>query len=225
MKNTFFFNFKSNFKKKIGIKKYVFLKNIFHLTINIIFNTIYFLPAIIFRLLNYRFPTFQTSRIGHILDESETFIKEKKLGLINFKSIMLAPKNQIANRFALNLFKEHHLIIYNYILCKFLNRLRFHPLTQYDVRKYVVSIDKASYFHKINNTWKNRPSILSKSQISNSENFEKLFQLGIPKNSWFVCVHARDIGYSPHDDVEHNFRNSLIEDYYESMDYINLKGG
>ena len=38
-------------------------------------------------------------------------------------------------------------------------------------------------------------------------------------------MHARDIGYSPHDDVEHNFRNSLIEDYYESMDYINLKGG
>ena len=71
----------------------------------------------------------------------------------------------------------------------------------------------------------NRPSILSKSQISNSENFEKLFQLGIQKKFWFVCVHARDIGYSPHDDVEHNFRNSLIEDYYESMDYINLKGG
>ncbi|MDC0453565.1 TIGR04372 family glycosyltransferase, partial [Alphaproteobacteria bacterium] len=154
-----------------------------------------------------------------------TFIKEKKLGIIKFKSIMLAPKKQIANIYALNLFIENHYIIKNNFLCKLLNNLRFHPLTKYDVRKYVVSVNSASYFHEINYKWKQRGAILSKSKIFKYEHFEKLYNLGIPKNSWYVCFHAREAGYSPHDENSHKFRNSLIEDYYKSMDYINSQGG
>ena len=220
-----FENLKKKIKKKFGLRIFNLLKKIFRFNLYIFLFTIYLIPALFFKILNYRFPTYQTSRIGHIIDESETFIKEKKLGLINFNSIMLAPKNQIANIHALRLFNKYHIIILNPILCKILNGLRFHPLTKYDVRKYLVSINSSSYFHKINKRWGNRGSILSKSQIANYENYEKLRSLGVQKNSWYVCVHARDAGYSPLDEDDHKFRNAKIEDYYKSMDFIIQNGG
>ena len=49
--------------------------------------------------------------------------------------------------------------------------------------------------------------------------------LGIPPESWFVCIHVREGGYSPSDEKYHSFRNANIASFIPAMKAIIDSGG
>jgi putative glycosyltransferase (TIGR04372 family) len=53
----------------------------------------------------------------------------------------------------------------------------------------------------------------------------QLRRMGVPKGAWFVCLHAREAGYSPTDEVWHSYRNMDIEDYDLAIEEIAARGG
>jgi putative glycosyltransferase (TIGR04372 family) len=54
---------------------------------------------------------------------------------------------------------------------------------------------------------------------------DRLSQMGLPDGAWFVCVHAREGGYSPTDEALHSFRNMDVEDYALAIEDITARGG
>ena len=54
---------------------------------------------------------------------------------------------------------------------------------------------------------------------------KRLLELGLPPGAWFVCVHSREGGYSPHDERIHSHRNSAIESYRMAIEAIVDRGG
>ena len=50
-------------------------------------------------------------------------------------------------------------------------------------------------------------------------------ELGLPKNAWFICVHAREGGYSPIDESIQSYRNCDITNYSSAIDEVIKNGG
>ena len=63
--------------------------------------------------------------------------------------------------------------------------------------------------------------LLLPAQLEN-ECAQETLKLGLPADAWYVCLHVREGGYSKD---ETNFRNSDIENYFESIKYITSQGG
>jgi len=188
---------------------------------------IYFLPAAILRMLNFRVPNFNyVNRIGHLLAEPDCYLKEQQLGLIPKHSIiMLAPIGQVANQAVLTYWRQYFTVVTSLNLVRLIRPLSWHPLTCFDVSKYAVAINKSAEFPKIQALWADRQPLLEINHADTCRGIKALEEIGVPLGAWFVCVHSRDGGYSPKDEHFHSYRNSNIEDYLMAIEYIISLGG
>lgn len=189
-------------------------------------NAIYLIPAAVLKMLNFRVPDFFVTRIGHLLVEPDCYLKEELLGLIpKYRVVMLASKQEVANRAVLWHWQRYFIVISNPIVVKLLRPLSWHPLTRLDVSKYAVAINKTAVFPKIQALWADRPPLLKTDPEDRERGQKALEEMGMPPGIWFVCVHSRDGGYSPSDEHLHSFRNSRFEDYLMAIEYIISLGG
>ena len=192
--------------------------------------SVYFPLALLLYLLNIKVPFFNVDRIGHLLVEPDSFVKEYILkNDVKPKAIFLAPLNEVANKRVVECWKKYFLVIQNPILCKVLMPLAFHPLLAINTKKYAAVMDEAGSSFLINNQWGDKNPLFSLNKSENKLGLSILNEIGVRPHEWFVCIHNREAGYDLHQDPEasklHNFRNFPCSDLFLAADYINSIGG
>jgi putative glycosyltransferase (TIGR04372 family) len=186
---------------------------------------IYFPLALIFRIFAIQVPYFFTERIGHLVVDPESFLKEQYLLNGRYPSaVLLAPPNLVANSQLLEYWKEYFLVIQNPVLCRFLLPLSFHPLLKLE-DKYAATMHATNSAYKISAEWGSQDGLLRVSDHDLAFGSETLLKMGLNKGDWFVCIHAREGGYSPSDEHLHSFRNTPIEDLFPAIKFITSQGG
>lgn len=186
---------------------------------------IYFPIALIFKIFSIKMPYFSVERIGHLVVDPESFIKEYFLQYNCFpRAILLSPINSVANKHLLKYWDQYFFVIKNPIICRFLMPLCFHPLLESD-EKYTFVFNKTSSIYETSASWKNRNPLLKLTARDKNDGKKILKKLGLEESDWFVCIHARSGGYSPVDENLHSFRNTSIEDFIPTVQFINSLGG
>ena len=186
---------------------------------------IYFPLALIFKIFAIQVPYFFTDRIGHLVVDPESFLKEQYL--LNGRypsSVLLSPPNLTANSKLLEYWKEYFTVIQNPLVCRLLLPLCFHPLLRLE-EKYAATINASSTIYKISADWGSQDPLLRVSDQDLVVGSETLLKMGLNKGDWFVCIHAREGGYSPSDEHLHSFRNTPIEDFFPAIKFITSQGG
>lgn len=65
---------------------------------------------------------------------------------------------------------------------------------------------------------------ISIQSLSKQQVLELVYQLGIPPNAWFVCLHVRESGFR-NDKGRREYRNSNINSYIPAINHITSNGG
>lgn len=187
----------------------------------------------ILRLLNIRF-FYLTSphAIGHLVVEPECYVKEYKMGLSKkYHMILVCPPKtsryfscQIANKSLLNYWKKYLIVISSPLLCLFLWPLRNNKKLQFDPTRYLAPRSLNIYkISKLYDKSYKKPLInITKKHLQKGQII--LSKLNLPKNSWYVCFHARSHHF--HSD-SHFFshRNSNIDKLFLALEEIEKRGG
>ena len=165
-------------------------------------------------------------RIGHMAAEMDCFLKERALGLIpDTRPVLLIDRSAAGNRALLDLFKRHVAV-----LDKRWQKILFMPLTKFDaihlpLGRPVVALNESARYSQVLALWEDRPPVIRLSETIERDGAALIRELGVPEGAWFVCLHAREAGYSPGDDIDHAHRNCDIETYRPAIEAITARGG
>ena len=157
--------------------------------------------------------------------EADCFVKEQLLNECpTLRAIMLAPAGKSANHAAVRYWSKYFIVIENPILVSFLKPFQYHPWTKCNTSKYVSSSQTADIY-RIYNNWGIRPPLLKLEQCDVERGGEVLKLMGVPEGAWYVCLHAREGGYSVYDEHLHKHRNISIANFDKAIAYIVSQGG
>lgn len=172
--------------------------------------------------LKHRFVNFHSARIGHMALEADCFIKEGLLGLRPpVKEIWVAPRNLVANKHLLR-YWEQHLRVWKSPLAWLLL-----PVAENESmgKGYAMVLNDSTLYPRIQSAWGDRAPLLKLTKEDYERGWAALCKMGVPEGAWFVCVHNREAGFSPHDDPINTFRNTDIHSYLPAMKMIVERGG
>ncbi|MDD5108740.1 MAG: TIGR04372 family glycosyltransferase [Candidatus Omnitrophica bacterium] len=173
-------------------------------------------------LFNVKFISPLECGIGHLCVEPDCYIKEGMLCLRpQFKIIMLVPKNKIYNRHLLTYWEKYIKIITSPLFCLLFDPLQKNKFTLAQTHRFVFSPNSA-YFPQIQKKFSDRPALLILRDEDLKRGWAVLYDLGMKKDDWFVCVHCREDGCSGR--IEPT-RNADIHNYFPAMDDIVQRGG
>ena len=186
------------------------------------------LPLILpLHFAGYRRLPVLTQRIGHLAAEVDCFLKLQNLGEVDYRKnyFILAPENKIANSCLLDYWQDHIKVIRHPFACWLLSLLTRGPLIRHSIKNYLLAIGRSAEYYSVQARWADRPALL-KLRANHQEIGRKyLASLGIPSGAWFVCVHARDGGYSSQDESVHSYRNTTLSHLKDAMQVIVARGG
>jgi putative glycosyltransferase (TIGR04372 family) len=182
--------------------------------------------ALIFHLIGYRHVPIFTDRIGHLALEPDCLLKAEALSIVKKKKwILLAPYVRTANEHLLKYWSAHFTIVRSNFKCFLISNMSFFGLMRFDVYNYSRKQGGAQESFKIYSKWGKKPPILNLSLDDIDLRTSVFKDLGIPEGSWFVCVHAREDGFSKIDESIQFHRNSSIENYIPAIKLIVKNGG
>lgn len=182
--------------------------------------------AMALHLAGFRRLTFGTARIGHLASEPDSFLKARALGeLPTRRWFFVAPPGKIANEHLLSYWTARIPVVRNPIASSTIIGMTSLGLMRYDTGRYVQWYDCTQEIYRLNAEWGGRPPLLALTPEDVTWGREMLSSLGLPPDVWFVCVHARESGFSPQDDVMSRYRNSDPEALIPAMREIVARGG
>jgi putative glycosyltransferase (TIGR04372 family) len=111
------------------------------------------------------------------------------------------------------------------LLQRFLAGVRDHVGPIDDLADYAFNITVPARAYEIQGKWNGRPPLLSLTSDDRERGQRVLHDMGLPEDAWFVCLHAREGGYSPADEHHHSYRNVDISSYDQAMVDIRARGG
>lgn len=186
-----------------------------------------FLPvAILLVFFDYRVVTVFTDRVGHLAIEPDCLLKAVRLGIIPKKRyIILAPSGRVANEQLLKYWEPHFVVIRSRIATFFMRSLSMLGLARYDVGHFMRNLGRDQGAYPIYSAWGERDPILSLTEEDRVWGDSQLAALGVPEGSWFICIHAREGGFSPIDEELQSYRNCDIKNYLLAAREIIKRGG
>ncbi|MGD9973839.1 MAG: TIGR04372 family glycosyltransferase [Desulfatirhabdiaceae bacterium] len=214
--------------------KKIFIKYMFGCTgtefilsyLNLFKQIVYTPLAVTFWCSRIRIPKFFVLRIGHLMVEPDSYLKEHLMGNKSMLcTVMLAPHGLSANSAAIRYWSRYFAVIENPFLAKVLKPLSVHPFTGYSTYRYATAMYQSADTFQIQKKWSNRPPLLIQETIDSERGKLILKQMGIQENAWYVCIHNREKGYSPIDDHSHSYRNVSIDNFQLAVEYIVSQGG
>jgi putative glycosyltransferase (TIGR04372 family) len=109
--------------------------------------------------------------------------------------------------------------------CFLIKSMAYFGLMLHDVSSYARVQNRAQKSYQVFSQWGARPPLLMLNNRDLDWRKSAFKKLGLPEDAWFVCVHAREGGYSPIDESIQSYRNSSIENYLPAIRYITSRGG
>lgn len=211
------------------IRKQGFSRLVFKVTKLIVSMVLWFilLPlTIALHLAGFRRVKVFTERIGHLALEPDCLLKEQALGLIPKRRwFILAPPGRVANERLLRYWEQFFHVFRGRAICFILSSMSRWGLMRYDISRYILATNNVHAAYRIYEQWGDRPPILSLTQDDEKWGAQALRQMGLPDGAWFVCVHAREPGFSPVDEELHAHRNSSITATIPAIEEITRRGG
>jgi putative glycosyltransferase (TIGR04372 family) len=93
------------------------------------------------------------------------------------------------------------------------------------IHDYVLGLSGSGRYYRVNADWGDRAPLLTLTDEHRAAGEAALRQLGIPEGAWYVCLHAREGGYSQEDERVHSYRNSDVLRLIPTIEYIVSRGG
>jgi putative glycosyltransferase (TIGR04372 family) len=182
--------------------------------------------TVIAHLAGYRKVPIKVDRIGHLAAEFDCFLKERALGhLPARKWFVLAPVAHSANASLLDYWKRHVPVIRNIWACAILDSMGRHGLMEFNVSQYLLAPSGTAKYYSVLAQWGTRPPLLTLDGKHRERGWDTLARMGIPRDAWFVAIHAREPGFSPHDENAHAHRNSDVRNLMPAIQQIRRRGG
>jgi len=193
--------------------------------------TLFLFPiTVILRILGFRFvQSFDVNRIGHlILDTLYLDLRSRKDKLFGRRFILFIPNGITVNNYVLEKLPKKFMVIKSVFLCKLFSLFKLDIFCGIDPRKATWIPYQAATFYKYTHLINSSKPFFSDLPSQNSDIFLKLLEdLGISNNSWYMCLHNREDGYTKNKipDVDSDFRNGSIDNFLSTIDYISNLGG
>jgi putative glycosyltransferase (TIGR04372 family) len=191
-----------------------------------------FVDAIIDFLLRKGFCLFRPmriDRIGHLAGEIDLWLKERALQGKRGKAFaLIACPESTANIHILSYFQEHfRFLIPPAKWDRLVAKVFPFPLNRFQIERpdYYIAINQTANCWPIYSAWGDRAPLFELREADRIFLRSVLRDWGLPENSWFVCLHNRERGYSPSDDYMHIYRNASIENYLLAVQEITKRGG
>jgi putative glycosyltransferase (TIGR04372 family) len=182
--------------------------------------------ALVGHAAGYRRITVFTDRIGHLALEPDCLLKAEALGDVPRRRwFMLAPPRRTANTHLLRYWHSRITVHTHPLSCFLIGCLSLRWLMRYDISHYVLAAAKAQEAYRIHSRWQGRPALLQLFADDEAWGAARMLELGIPDKAWFVCIHAREGGFSPVDEVLQAHRNSDILATVPAIQAITARGG
>ena len=170
-------------------------------------------------------------RIGETAHQFDLYVKMGILGWGPSSQGTLIIHENIANPCLLKYWQRYIRIIHHPIL----NRFLIYPLISFiQYNTAITKMPDGKVVHgniahiAVQKQWENesRPPLLALSSSHHERGWNCLEQLGIPRGSWFVCLHVREAGSFKGENFAHNaYRNADINTYLMAVKTIVENGG
>lgn len=184
--------------------------------------------SVCLHILGVRRLLIRVEHIGHLAAEFDTHMKAKILNLLPKHHrfyFVLAPKKSVSNTHLLAYWAKHFNIISNPLVCAFLSVLTRHFFMRYDISAYISKFFGTQEIYRINNLWDKREPLLTLSEEDEKWGNKLLEKLGVCKGQWFVCLHVRESGFLPHNEIIQSHRNATIANMKLAIQEIITRGG
>ena len=191
-----------------------------------------------FRMAGFRIVVVNFGRIGHLAAELDGVVKENILypRWPRIKPVILCLQTPVfLNSSLFSFYSKYYWNVKSRLICNLLTNWgrnnRLLPCCdapdslKFDTYAYLCPIDTAAKYPRVLAEYGCRPPVVSFSEEDRARGTALMRELGIPRDAWFVCIHARQAGYSEADDHIHSFRNASIENYLHAMSCIVDRGG
>lgn len=163
-------------------------------------------------------------RIGHLVAESDWYIKKNLLDGVKKRPIFILRREKVANKAYVNIMQQRFFVVKQGFLRKILRRVKDNRSVVVSTRPAVSGSSRADYF-RVFSEYHGRPNPWTVPGWVTRKGKKQLREMGVPEGAWFVCVHSREGGYSPSDEYAHSHRNSNIQDYMKAIEYVTSQGG
>lgn len=175
-----------------------------------------------FRLLQLNSPR----RIGHLALEIDCFLKDIQLGSRKrVHGVLLLSRDEAPNARLLDYWSDAITVISSEKYVRYLSPLMAHGAVVESTGRYVAAINETAPYYALQKAWGDRPPLLRLREADLQRGRRQLEAIGVPHDAWFVCIHAREGGYSPYDEADHSFRDCDIATYVAAAQEIADRGG
>ncbi len=180
-----------------------------------------------FRLL--RVPC--VDRIGHLALDFDSYLKENRILNRHVLPLYLLGERGSsrsglpANAALVRYWRQYIGIIPPGPLQRVLAAVRDYAGPVDDLADYAFNITTSARAYEIQGKWNGLPPLLSLTSDDRERGRSVLREMGLPDEAWFVCLHARESGYSPTDEHHHSYRNVDIASYDQAIAEIVARGG
>lgn len=192
---------------------------------------------LIFKLVTgktIKFVYVYADRIGHLAAETELFLRRLRNGVYDCKTniyIGVCSSSAISNRQLLQMFKRHLLIIENGLLVNLIQSTwiattQFYHRAPFQIPHLLPPYyQRGDFNHNEYHEFNSYEPILFFTSEEEQEGKKYLEKMGIRKNDWYVCIHARDASYLNEHNGRNAYRNCDIETFMQAAGYIVAEGG
>lgn len=168
-------------------------------------------------------------RLGHLVAELDALMREialrREAGEKPIRPILLVPLEHVGAPDILSFWRRALPVITSETAWRALWPLLADERVTTPLRASTIGLGETITFIETRNRWGDRPPAHDLTDREIAEGRDALERLGVPRDAWYVCAHARAPGFSDWDDVASAFRNVDIETYFEAFDAIRARGG
>jgi putative glycosyltransferase (TIGR04372 family) len=170
-------------------------------------------------------------RVGHLALDFDSYLKENSLLSRRIRPIFLlgdrgfSRSDTPANPALMEYWRQYITIIAPGPLQSVLALIRNYGGSFDDLGDYAFNITKSARAYEVQGKWRGRPPLLTLTDAHRERGQKALRELGLPDGAWFVCLHAREGGYSPMDEHHHSYRNVDVASYDQAVATIVSRGG
>lgn len=221
----------SNFIKKFGIKKFIFVKlpnKFLDFSFFFILLPITIIIIVIIRLISslilIRFIKLRSNRLGHFVIETELYLCEKSLKInkpkIRYLDFFFQEDGKVSNKYIKKIIKKKIILIYWRLgkIVQTFNRLISGNLNKFEGKT-------TNHHDDVDNLFE-RSEVKLNLPKRDLKKYEKDFEkIGLPINSKFVCILFRDSNYLKknfefYNFNYHNYRDTDINTFDLAADYL-----
>lgn len=178
--------------------------------------------GLIIRSLGFRVLPVSSTRIGHLICETDCLMKEVALERIKpRKWLIFYDRSTISNLAYLELLPDYFFPVATNKFClKIIQELLYTKLLRTDVYQYVTAIHAPASIYTMQADWGDRGATIYCPEKWIEAKNQVLECHGILRGQPYVCIHARESAYSPTDEYVHYKRNINISSYNLAVEHL-----